>query len=85
MFSLCSITMKTLHRGFFFIDAAVMWALEPLEMTIYIYIYVYIHTYRYTSIAFQSAARQININYLPKAYMAPILASKKTFCHYIRI
>ena len=48
-FSLSPKTVKNLQRGLFFIDAAVMWALEPLGMTIYIY----------TSIAFQSAVRQI--------------------------
>ena len=40
MFSLSEKTVKNLQRGLFFIDAAVMWALLPLGMTIYIYIYV---------------------------------------------
>ena len=39
---------------------------------------IYIYTYRYTSIAFQSAVSQIYITYVPKANVAPILASKKT-------
>ena len=38
MFSLSSMTVKNLQRGLFIIDAAVMWALDPLGMTIYIYI-----------------------------------------------
>ena len=42
-------------------------------MNIYIYIYI----------AFPSAVRQIYINYLPKAFAAPILASKKTSSDYI--
>ena len=54
MSSLSSKTAKNLQMGLFFIDAAVMWDLEPLGMTIYIHTY----TCRYTSIAFQSAVRQ---------------------------
>ena len=37
-FSLSSKTVKNLQSGLFFIDAAVMWPLEPLWMTIYIHI-----------------------------------------------
>ena len=62
--------------GLFFIDAVVMWALEPLGMTMHVYIYIY--TYGYTSIAFQSAIRHISINYFLQAYVAHILASKKS-------
>ena len=40
MFSLSLKTVMNLQRGIFFIDAAVMLALDPLRMTIYIYIYV---------------------------------------------
>ena len=40
-------------KGFVVVDAAVMRALEPLGMT------MYIHTHRYTTMAFQSAFRQI--------------------------
>ena len=39
--------------------------------------------YIYTSIEFQSAVRQIYINYLLEAYMAPIFASMKTSSDYI--
>ena len=63
--------MKNLQRGLFLIDAAVMRALEPLGMTMYIYIYIY----GYTSLAFQSSVKQIYVNYLLKAYVAPILVS----------
>ena len=38
MFSLSSKTVKNLLRGLFFIDSAVMWALEPLGMTMDIYV-----------------------------------------------
>ena len=38
MFSLSLKTVKNAQRGLFFIHAAVMWAHEPLGMTIYIYI-----------------------------------------------
>ena len=40
MFLLSSKTVKNLQKGPFFIDAAVIWALEPLGMTICIYIYI---------------------------------------------
>ena len=73
MFSLSSNTVKILQTGLFFIESAVMWALEYLGMTIYIY----------TSIAFQSAVRQIYINYILEAYVAPILASKKISSDYV--
>ena len=41
------------------------------------YIVLYINTCRYTSMAFQSAVKQIYINYLLMVYVAPIVASKK--------
>ena len=41
------------------------------------------YTHRYTSIAFQTAVRQIYINYLLKAFVVPILASKKTSSDYM--
>ena len=44
MFSLCTKTVKNLQRGLFFIDAAVMWAPEPLGMTIYIYMWMYLYS-----------------------------------------
>ena len=72
-------TVKNLQRGLFFIAAAVMWAMEPLWMTMYIYI----NRYRYISMAFQSAIRQIYINYLLKANVAPVLVSKKTSSDYM--
>ena len=56
----------------FFIDAAVT------SWDDYIY-----SIYRYTSIAFQSVIRQILVDYLLKAYMTPILASKKTSIDYL--
>ena len=40
------------------------------------------YTYRDDSIAFLSAVRQIYINYLLRAYMAPILASTKPSSDY---
>ena len=64
---------------YIYIDAAVMCALEPLGMTICIYAYTYI----YTSMAFQSAVRRIKINYLSKADVATILASRKTSSDYM--
>ena len=44
MFSLSLKTVKNLQSGFFFIHAALMWALEPLGMPMC--------TYGYTSMAF---------------------------------
>ena len=73
-------TVKNLQSGLFFIDAAVvMWALEPQAMTIYINIY----TYRYTSMAVQSAVRQINIIYIPMAYVPHILTCRNTCSDYL--
>ena len=40
MFSLSSKTVNKLHWGLFFIDAAMMCALGPLEMTMYVHIYI---------------------------------------------
>ena len=42
MSSLSLKTVNILQSGLIFIDAAVMWALEPLGPTMYIYIYIYI-------------------------------------------
>ena len=50
MSSLSSIRVKNLKRGFFFIDAAVIWTLEPLGMTMYTYIYItHIYIYIYNT------------------------------------
>ena len=42
MSSLISRTVKNHQGQLLFVDAAVTWALEPLEMTVYIYTYIYI-------------------------------------------
>ena len=77
MYSLCSKTVKNLQIGLFFIDAAVMLALEPLGMTIYIL------PHSYSSVAFQSNVKKIKLNYFPKAYVSHILASRNTYGDYM--